>query len=367
MAICVSHGGTTTYVSQTPSAELFVGTVDGVAVLRKDAHERWRFHAKTLEGMHVHALLIEPASGFIFAGIHKGSVYVSKDRGVSWEKKDNGITQNDIYCLASADVDGKSRLYVGTEPAHLFESSNLGESWNEIKSLRSVPSVSKWTFPAPPHIGHVKNIAFHPEDSGKIYVCIEQGGLLRSGDGGSTWEELHGFDTDLKFDLQAGAFSDDIHRVLISPTDPRRTYISSGIGICCSANQGEDWEHLTTPQMRLGYPDPLLLHPRRPTLMFAAGARENPRAWRTTHDADSTVARSRDGGKNWEFLEAALPGHLRGNIEAMAMEVCDNSCAIFAATTDGEILYSDDEGDKWWKIIEGLPAVSKNGHYLRLR
>jgi photosystem II stability/assembly factor-like uncharacterized protein len=101
--------------------------------------------------------------------------------------------------------------------------------------------------------------------------------------------------------------------------------------------------------------------------MFAAGARENPRAWRTTHDADSTVARSRDGGKNWEFLEAALPGHLRGNIEAMAMEVCDNSCAIFAATTDGEILYSDDEGDKWWKIIEGLPAVSKNGHYLRLR
>jgi hypothetical protein len=77
----------------------------------------------------------------------------------------------------------------------------------------------------------------------------------------------------------------------------------------------------------------LLLHPRRPTLMFAAGARENPRAWRTTHDADSTVARSRDGGKNWEFLDRALPGHLRGNIEAMAMEVCDSSCAIFAATT----------------------------------
>jgi photosystem II stability/assembly factor-like uncharacterized protein len=367
MAICVSHGGTTTYLSETPSSEMFVGTVDGVAVLRKDANERWKIHAKTLEGVHVHALLMEPTSGFMFAGLHKGSIYVSKDRGLSWEKKANGITQNDIYCLAAHAIDGSSRLYAGTEPAHLFLSNNLGESWDEIRSLRSVPSVSKWTFPAPPHIGHVKNIAFHPQDSLTIYVCIEQGGLLRSVDGGSTWEEIHGFDMDLKFDLPAGAFADDIHRVLISPTDPGRTYISSGIGICSSPNQGKDWDHLTTPQMRLGYPDPLLLHPRRPSLMFAAGARENPRAWRATHDADSIVARSRDGGESWEFLDGALPGHLRGNIEAMAMEVCDSSCALFAATTDGEILYSADEGDSWSKIAEGLPAVSKNGHYLRLR
>jgi photosystem II stability/assembly factor-like uncharacterized protein len=101
--------------------------------------------------------------------------------------------------------------------------------------------------------------------------------------------------------------------------------------------------------------------------MFAAGARENPRAWRTTHDADSMIARSRDGGAKWEFLEAALPGRLRGNIEAMAMDVCDGSFSLFAGTTDGDILYSDNEGDKWSKIVEGLPAVSKDGHYLRLR
>jgi photosystem II stability/assembly factor-like uncharacterized protein len=227
--------------------------------------------------------------------------------------------------------------------------------------------VSKWTFPAPPHIAHVKNIAFHPENVRQIYVCVEQGGLLRSDDGGSTWEELHGFDIDLKFNLPEGAFPDDIHRVLIPPSDPGCTYISSGIGVCYSPNQGKSWEHLTTPQTRIGYPDPLLLHPSRPSLMFVAGARENPRAWRTTHDADATIARSRDGGKNWDLLEGALPGHLRGNIEAMAMEVSESSFSLFAATTDGEILYSDDEGDKWSRIVNGLPAVSKNGHYLRLR
>jgi photosystem II stability/assembly factor-like uncharacterized protein len=367
MAICLSHGGETTYLSKAPSAELFVGTVDGVAVLKKEDDGRWGIRAKALTGMHVHALLVEPTSGFLFAGIHKGTIYASRDRGLSWDKRNNGIAHDDIYCLATAIVDGKARLYAGTEPAHLYQSDNLGESWSEIESLRAVPSVSKWTFPAPPHVGHVKNIAFHPVDSRKIYVCIEQGGLLRSEDGGLTWEELHGFDTDLQFELPPGAFPDDIHRVLISPRDPNQTYISSGIGVCFSPDQGKSWEHLTTPQTRVGYPDPLLLNPRQPSLMFAAGARENPRFWRTTHDADSTIARSRDAGKTWESLEKALPGHLRGNIEAMAMEVCDASCALFAATTDGEILYSDNEGDEWSKIAAGLPAVSKNGHYLRLR
>ena len=62
-----------------------------------------------------------------------------------------------------------------------------------------------------------------------------------------------------------------------------------------------------------------------------------------------------------------LPGRLRGNVEAMAMEVSDDSLSLFAATTDGDILFSANEGDKWTKMVSGLPAVSKGEHYLRLR
>jgi photosystem II stability/assembly factor-like uncharacterized protein len=367
MAICISHGGTTTYRSNSPAAELFVGTVDGVAVLRRDNQARWTVQANVLKGLHIHALLIEPESGFIFAGAHKGGIHVSKDGGVSWHKKQQGITAEDVYSIASTTIDGKTKVFAGTEPAHLFVSDDFGESWHEVESLRSVPSVSKWTFPAPPHIGHVKNIAFNPENSREIYVCVEQGGLLKSDDAGASWKELHGFDEQLPFPLPEGAFADDIHRVLIPQGQPNCAVISSGIGVCRTDDGGKTWQHLTTPQMRIGYPDALLIHPLHPALLFTAGARENPRAWRTTHDADSSIARSRDGGSHWETLDAGLPGHLRGNIEAMAMEVYDRSLSLFAANTDGEILFSGDEGGSWSKIVTGLPAVSKGEHYLRLR
>ena len=89
--------------------------------------------------------------------------------------------------------------------------------------------------------------------------------------------------------------------------------------------------------------------------------------WRTTHTADANIARSRDGGRQWEILEEGLPEHIRGNIEAMSMNVWQDGFALFAGTTDGDVFYSDDEGSHWEKIIEGLPPLSKVGHFRYLK
>jgi photosystem II stability/assembly factor-like uncharacterized protein len=94
-------------------------------------------------------------------------------------------------------------------------------------------------------------------------------------------------------------------------------------------------------------------------LFFCNGLKE--------HTADSKIARSRDGGKNWEHVRNGLPEHIRGNIEAMAMDICNGSFSLFAGTTDGEVFESDDEGDNWIKIATGLPPISKAHHYLIIR
>jgi photosystem II stability/assembly factor-like uncharacterized protein len=293
---------------------------------------------------------MDSESGLMFAGVHKGPVYASADLGETWQLRDKGLTQRDVFSLGCVNFESKLKVYAGTEPAHLFESDDLGQSWREIVSFRTIPSLPNWSFPAPPHIAHVKNITFAPGEPTTIYVSVEQGGLFVSKDAGTTWRELQGF-------------YEDVHRLIVRQSNPNWFYITGGNGLYRSMDGGESWEHLTDRSMRVGYPDPLLVHPRQEDLMFMSGALTAPAHWRKNGTADSRIARSRDGGENWEILNNGLPVHIRGNVEAMAMEVWDDSFGLFAGTTDGDVFYSDDEGEQWTKIVTGLPPISKHLHY----
>jgi photosystem II stability/assembly factor-like uncharacterized protein len=366
MPICLSLAGTTTYVSDRQAEEVLIGTVSGVFSIKKDQARKWKVAGQSLAGRHIHALTVEPSTGLMFAGVHNGGVYASTDFGKTWDIRDQGLTEKNIYSLAMARVNGDLKLYAGSEPARLFESEDVGKTWHELPSLRNVPSVGNWTFPAPPHQAHVKNIAIDPRQPSTLYACVEQGGLFRSRDAGESWDELHGYDEDLPFQIPQGTAIDDLHRVLIRPSDPKWLYICGGFGLCSSRDGGKTWEHLTTPNMRIGYPDPLLIHPYREDLMFMAGAINNPFFWRESHDADATIARSKDGGKTWEILHQGLPPHMRAHVNAMSIEAVNGSFQLFAGTTDGDIYYSDTEGDSWTKIVDGVPPLSKAGHYIML-
>ena len=45
------------------------------------------------------------------------------------------------------------------------------------------------------------------------------------------------------------------------------------------------------------------------------------------------------------------------------MDAWNGGYAIFAGTTDGDVFYSDDEGNHWQTIIKGIGPVSKSHHY----
>lgn len=352
MAITLSHGGPTIYRSAAQSRRVLVGTIDGVvSIERYSGGAEWRVAERTLPGKHIHALLLEPESGILFAGVKHGSIFASADGGQTWERRNAGLTQENVYSLACTRRAGGVRVYAGTEPAHLFASDDLGRSWNELPAFRSVDT-SKWSFPAPPHVAHTKHINFHPDDPSSLFIGVEQGGLIHSSDDGKTFRVIKGMD-------------DDVHRTLFNPINPDRIYITTGIGMYVSSDGARTWDQWTDLKHEIGgYPDLLVLHPRRPELMFVASAEKGPGSWRREHYAGSRISRSTDGGRTWEvLLDRGIPDKLPTAFEAMCLEDWGPSFSILAATATGEVWCSDDGGERWAEAITGLAPISKGDHY----
>ena len=354
MALTLSHGGDTIFTSSSPSSEVWIGTKEGVVLItREGTGSGWKVSRRALTDKHIHALIIEPISGAIFAGATGDSVYASEDDGNTWERRDIGLTEPDIYSLASARRNGGARIFAGTQPAHLFYSDDLGHHWAELSELRSVDT-SRWTFPGPPHVAHTKHINFHPDDPNTLFISIEQGGLVKSTDGGNTFHAIPGMD-------------DDVHRTVINPLNPDRIYVTGGDGTYVTSDGGSNWEHWMTTEHEVGaYPDLMVLHPRKPDLVFVAAAKDGPGSWPETKFAGSRISKSTDGGRTWKALRSGLPDRLQSAFEAMSLEDWGESFSIFGGTASGDIWASEDGGETWSEIVTGLPPVSKGTHDLLL-
>jgi photosystem II stability/assembly factor-like uncharacterized protein len=352
MAITLSHGGPTMYRSPARSRHVLVGTIRGVVCMeRDDDGPGWHVAHRSLSDKHIHALLREPESGAIFAGANHGSIFASLDEGRTWEPRDHGLTEHDVYSLACSRLPEGTRIFAGTEPAHLFQSEDLGRHWAELPALRS-GDTSRWSFPAPPHVAHTKHIAVHPHDPQTMFVGIEQGGLLKTTDAGRTFQVISGTD-------------DDVHRTVINPRNPDEMFVTTGIGMYVTVDGGKTWEQRTDQQHEIGgYPDLLVHHPQRPELMFVASAEKGPGTWFREHYAGSRISRSADGGRTWQAVRHGFPDRpLRTAFEAMCLEDWGASFSLFGATATGEVWCSDDGGEHWSEVLSGLAPISKGPHY----
>ncbi len=358
MAICLSHSGVSSYASATRSDEILVGTTDGVAVLKRGAGGDWAASDRWLAGYHICSLAIEPTTGALLAGTHNGGFAISTDKGATWEFRNEGLASQNVFSVASSKVGDEIRVYAGIEPAHLYVSKDMGKTWVELDSLRNAPNLDDWTFPPPPHEAHVKHIIFDPADPQCIYACVEQGELLRSPDGGQTWEDLL---------TRAGVADEaegDAHRVVVRPSYPDELFMPTGFGLFFSDDRGKTWRNIKERTPWIGYPDPMVYDPNRENVLFVAGGRRNPGFWIAKQNASASIARTFDGGKTWELAMGGLPETFTASIEAMCLDSDADGCAVYLGTTDGDVFCSEDDGQSWSRIASGLPPISKGVHYL---
>ena len=359
MLVCISPNGGAQYSGTAPLRSIRVATVEGIASFNRDAPGApWRRGDQLRPDLHVSALLFDPRSGLLFAGGHgSGGLWRSADDGKTWHRLTNGLTNQHIYSVQAQYIGDKTRLWVGAEPTSLYLSDDLGTTWTERDSLRRVPEHENWTFPSPPHIGHVKGVAWHNAKPNRIFVLVEQGGLYVSQDAGLTWRELKGY---LIGDQK---FYRDAHRICIRPSDPDQIYFATGDGLCRSEDGGETWNYLMTKEGRIGYPDAMFIDAHDERKIVIGGPKLGPELWSKIFHSQATVLVSPDGGATWIEKANGLNAPLKGNIEAMSMYSTATSVDYLAGTATGQLFLSEDGCESWACLADDLPPISKAGHF----
>ena len=160
----------------------------------------------------------------VLAGCRAGGVFESEDGGTTW--RNAALPASDVFSVAYSPADGAA--FAGCEPSALWARRN--GDWEELSALRELPSAPNWSFPPRPWTSHVRWIAPSPHDAEVVLAGIELGGLMRTSDGGATWE-----------DHRPGA-QRDVHSLAWHPTEPGRAYEAAGGGSAWSRDDGESWE-----------------------------------------------------------------------------------------------------------------------------
>jgi photosystem II stability/assembly factor-like uncharacterized protein len=303
-------------------ARLYAATGDAVATL-DETDGGWSVEL-SLPGSGAQCIAVHSSDpDTVYTGLREGGVRRSTDGGRTWV--DCELPASGVFSVAVSPADGA--VYAGTEPSALYRSDDGGERWRELEGLLELPSRPTWSFPPRPWTSHVRWISPNPHDADLILAGIELGGLMRSTDGGETWQ-----------DHRPGA-QPDVHSLAWHARVEGRAYEAGGGGAAWSQDRGDTWrpadegrDRHYTWSVAVDPDDPELWYVSASTGPFAAHGQGNPQA--------RIYRRNGDG---WRSLGGGLPDPL----SAMPYALVATEGRLFAGLADGQLWESQDRGDTW--------------------
>ncbi len=228
------------------------------AIAGYDEPDPWRPIGPKNVGGRTIALAVNPLDpDIILAGAASGGLWRSDTggRGVrGWHYVETGFPVLGVNAIAIDPAD-TARVYLGT-----------GEVYGKATSI------------------------------GGLYIRTTRGsygiGILRTSDGGLTWESC----LDWSYDQRRGVLA-----LNIDPKDSTRIFAGTSEGVYRSTDRGDSWELVLAEPMAVD----LAINPDRTDTLYAScGNLGTP--------ADAGIWRSTDGGDTWTELTAGLPATWTG-------------------------------------------------------
>jgi photosystem II stability/assembly factor-like uncharacterized protein len=278
----------------------------------RDAGTSWVTVEGGIEKQGVYAMLFSPDGQLIFAGTAGQGVFVSTDRGITWQHSmdspqggaDASAAVPEGHAVLSFGVIGDVIL-AGTTDG-VISSKDEGHSWTpgDFHNLRGIGTVV------------IHDLALGALD-GKLFAATDDGLYSRSG---GIWKRAAVGSADL-----------GVLAVTFSPSDPRLVYSgTSHEGVFVSDDGGENWAAGGGDLGGRGSVAGIVVDPGNPKKLFARVLYER-------------IYESTDGGDNWHTIWTGM--RQAAEVEAVAIDPKDP--AMMYAGGNDQLFHSNDAGERW--------------------
>ncbi len=222
-----------------------------------------------------------------------------------------------------------------------------------------------WEQRGPTNIGaRITDLAVHPTDANIAYAATASGGVLRTSDGGVTWEPL--FDAQAVLPVGAVALDPQNPDVIYAGTGEANanSYSFFGLGLYRSPDAGATWQNIGLADTR--YIARIRVHPTDANRIYVAAT---GKLFGT--GPNRGIYRTNDGGTTWDRCLALTDSTAATDL------VMDptNPDILFAAMWErvrglnyrrsggpsSGIWRTTDGGDTWQELTNGLPSGSNVG------
>ena len=342
----------------TSESRVFVGAASagpgtrGGLYTRDAGEEAWHEGGSGLpDGTQVQSITVSPAdSHVIYLGTHDGP-YLSRDRGDHWER----LSLPDPVQVWSVLVHPAmpTRVYAGTSPVGVYRSDDGGDTWERLP-MPDVPERVKMGFPC-----RVMRLAVDPANADELYATLEVNGVMRSLDGGDTWEDCSddlvalADRPHLKSMIQSNTDTEgmlDGHALCVSDATPGTVYLAVRMGLFRSDDRGKSWADMEVGRFSpLTYARDVRVSPQDPNTLYACFS---PAA----RSEDGSVYRSPDLGKTWTRFDHDIKA------EATMMAVAlhpHNPNEVHCVSRCGQAFSTTDGGKSWQehRLPEGVRDI----------
>ena len=327
-----------------------VGTRKGLLIL-KNTGDQWEWERDFFEGVSVPFATYDPHNEILWAGLSHGhwgpKVHLSRDGGCTFEEVETPrfpeASGTSLKAIWSIEADPSKRVYIGTEPAALFWSEDLGRSWTLNVPLFEDPQKKYW-------VGGgssdpcLHSILIHPDQPNHLLVGISVAGVLASTDRGDTWVYRNkGIRADYLPDPRTEV-GHDPHKI-VATGGGNTLWQQNHCGLFKSEDFGRNWQDFSTAsgvKSCFGFAVAVPGEDEETVYTVPALSDEN----RIPVNKALMVQRSSNGGQSWECLEEGLPQSFCYDI-CLRHALAVHGHSLMFGTSTGNLFVSHDGGDSW--------------------